>query len=442
MSTCVDTIKKENLSYNLFSWSAQGKLNPIVVDRAEGIYFWDIEGKRYADMSSQLVNVNIGHGNKKVIEAIKKQADKLAYIGPSFAVDVKAEAARKILEVAPDNMGKVFFTNAGAEANENAIKIARMFTGKYKIFSGYRSFHGASYGAANLSGEIRRFASEPGIPGFVKYFNPYLYRAPIDFNSEEEATEYYLKLLREQIEFEGPEYIAAIFQETVVGSNGVLIPPKGWLEGVRKLCDEYNILMVCDEVMAGWGRTGEWFAVDNWNVKPDIITFAKGSTCGYVPLGGVIVSKEIAEYFDDNILWCGLTYNGHPMGCAAASATIDVYKEENLIENSRNMGKVLGEILEDLKEKHPCVGDVRYIGLFAAVELVKDKKTKEPLVPYGRDPERLMKKIIGMLVERGFWTYDHDNKIMVAPPLIINEEQLRENMAIMDEVLDYVDTII
>lgn len=442
MSTCVDTIKKENLSYNLFSWSAQGKLNPIVVDRAEGIYFWDIEGKRYADMSSQLVNVNIGHGNKEVIEAIKKQADKLAYIGPSFAVDVKAEAARKILEVAPDNMGKVFFTNAGAEANENAIKIARMFTGKYKIFSGYRSFHGASYGAANLSGEIRRFASEPGIPGFVKYFNPYPYRAPIDFSSEEEVSEYYLTLLREQIEFEGPEYIAAIFQETVVGSNGVLIPPKGWLEGVRKLCDEYNILMVCDEVMAGWGRTGEWFAVDNWNVKPDIITFAKGSTCGYVPLGGVIVSKEIAEYFDDNILWCGLTYNGHPMGCAAASATIDVYKEENLIENSRNMGKVLGEILEDLKEKHPCVGDVRYIGLFAAVELVKDKKTKEPLVPYGRDPERLMKKIIGMLVERGFWTYDHDNKIMVAPPLIINEEQLRENMAIMDEVLDYVDTII
>lgn len=442
MTNYADKVKKENVSYNLFSWSAQGKLNPIVVERAEGIYFWDANGKRYADMSSQLVNVNIGHGNKKVIEAIKKQAEKLAYIGPAFAVDVKAEAARKILEVAPDNMGKVFFTNAGAEANENAIKIARMYTGKHKILSGYRSFHGASYGAANLSGEVRRFASEPGIPGFVKFFNPYPYRAPIEFSSEEEITEYYLTLLREQIEFEGPQYIAAIFQETVVGSNGVLIPPKGWLEGVRKLCDEYNILMICDEVMAGWGRTGEWFAVDNWGVKPDIITFAKGCTCGYVPLGGVIVSKEIAKFFDDNILWCGLTYNGHPMGCAAASATIDVYKEENLLENSRNMGKILGQILEELKEKHPCVGDVRYIGLFACVELVKDKKTKEPLVPYGRDPERLMKKIIGMLVERGFWTYDHDNKIMVAPPLIINEEQLRENMAIMDEVLGYVDTII
>lgn len=442
MAKSADKVKRENLSYNLFSWSAQGQLNPIVVDRAEGIYFWDVNGKRYADMSSQLVNVNIGHGNKKVIEAIKEQAEKLAYIGPAFAVDIKAEAARKILEVAPDNMGKVFFTNAGAEANENAIKIARMYTGKYKIFSGYRSFHGASYGAANLTGEVRRFASEPGIPGFIKFFNPYPYRGPIEFSSEEEATEYYLKILREQIEFEGPQYIAAIFLETVVGSNGVLIPPKGYLEGVRKLCNEYEILMVCDEVMSGWGRTGEWFAVDNWNVKPDIITFAKGSTCGYVPLGGVIVSKEITKFFDDNVLWCGLTYNGHPVGCAAASATIDVYKEENLIENSRNMGKVLGEILEELKKKHPCVGDVRYIGLFAAVELVKDKKTKEPLVPYGKDPEGLMKKILGMLVERGFWTYTNQNRIMVAPPLIINEEQLRENMAIMDEVLGEVDNMI
>jgi taurine--2-oxoglutarate transaminase len=442
MSSLGDKVKRENLSYNLFSWSSQGNLNPIAVEKAEGIYFWDYDGKRYADMSSQLVNVNLGYGNKKVIEAIKKQADKLAYMGPSFAVDVKAEAARKILEVAPDNMGKVFFTNAGAEANENAIKIARLYTGKYKIFSGYRSFHGASYGAANLTGETRRFASEPGIPGFIKYFNPYPYRGPIKFKTEEEASEYYLKLLREQIEFEGPQNIAAIFQETVVGSNGVLIPPKGWLEGVRKLCDEYNILMVCDEIMAGFGRTGEWFGVDNWNVKPDIITIAKGLTSGYVPLGGVIVSKEIAEFFDDHVLLCGLTYNGHPMGCAAASAAIDVYKEEKLIENSKNMGKVLGQILENLKEKHPCVGDVRYIGLFAAVELVKDKKTKEPLVPYGKDLEGIMKKIIGMLIERGFYTYGTQNRIIVAPPLIINEEQIRENLAIMDEVLDYVDTII
>lgn len=438
----VNKIKTDDLTYNLHSWSAQRGLNPMVITKARGIYFWNAEGRRFADMSSQLVNINIGHGNKKVVEAIKNQADKLPYIGPGFAVDVRSEAARKILEVAPDNMGKIFFTNAGAEANENAIKIARMFTGKHKIFSGYRSYHGASYGAANLTGEKRRFPSEPGIPGFVKYFNPYPYRGPIEFKSEEDASKYYLTLLREQIEFEGPDNIAAIFQETVVGSNGILIPPKGWLEGVRALCDEYEIMMVCDEVMSGWGRTGEWFAVDNWRIKPDIITIAKGCTCGYVPLGGVIVSKEIAKFFDDNTLWCGLTYNAHPMGCAAAIATIDVYKEENLIESSKKMGYILGEILEDLKEKHPSVGDVRYIGLFSAIELVKNTETREPLVPYGKDPKGLMKKILGMLIDEGFWTYSHDNIIIVAPPLIITEEQLRENMKVMDKVLSLVDRMI
>ncbi len=445
MSKAVDFAKKtksDDLSYNMHSWSPQGSLDPMVITKGEGIYFWNSDGKRFFDMSSQLVNMNIGHGNKKVIDAIKNQAEKLPFIGPAFAVDVRSEAARKILEVAPANMGKVFFTNAGAEANENAIKIARMFTGKNKIFSGYRSYHGATYGAANLTGENRRFPSEPGIPGFVKFFNPYTYRTPVEFKSEEEVAKYYLHLLREQIEFEGPDNIAAIFQETVVGSNGILIPPKGWMEGVRALCDEYNIMMVADEVMSGWGRTGEWFAVNHWNVEPDIMTFAKGSTCGYVPLGGVAVSKEVAKYFDTNALMCGLTYNGHPMGCAAACATIDVYKEENLIENSKNMGVVLGGILEDLKTKHASVGDVRYIGLFSAVELVKDKATKEPLVPYGKDPEGMMKKILNMLKSEGFWTYTHDNIIIVAPPLTINEAELKEAMEILDKVLDYVDNII
>lgn len=435
-------IKEDSLKYNLHSWSVQGELDPKVITRAEGIYFWDADGRRYFDMSSQLVNVNIGHGNKKVIDAIKEQAEKLPFIGPAFAVDVKSEAARKIIEVAPDNMGKVFFTNGGAEGNENAIKIARMVTSRYKIFSAYRSYHGATYGAANLTGENRRFPSEPGIPGFVKFIGPYTYRAPVEFKNDEEATKYYLTLLREQIEFEGPDKIAAIFQETVVGSNGILIPPKGWMQGVRDLCDEYGILMVCDEVMAGWGRTGKWFAIDNWNVQPDIIAFAKGVTCGYVPLGGTIVSKEIANYFDENKLWCGLTYSGHPMGCAAACATIDVYKEEKLIENSQEMGKVLGEILEGLKEKHPCVGDVRYIGLFSAIELVKDKVTKEPLVPYGRDPEGTMKKILLILKSGGFWNYSHDNVLIIAPPLTIKEDELKEAMDIMDKVLDFVDEMI
>jgi taurine--2-oxoglutarate transaminase len=432
-------IKADSLKYNMHSWSVQGELDPKVITRAKGIYFWDTDNNRYFDMSSQLVNVNIGHGNEKVIDAIKGQAEKLPFIGPAFAVDVKSEAARKIIEVSPDNMGKVFFTNGGAEANENAIKVVRMVTGKYKIFSAYRSYHGATYGAANLTGENRRFSSEPGIPGFVKFVGPYTYRAPIEFKDEEEATKYYLTLLKDQIEFEGPHRIAAIFQETVVGSNGVLIPPKGWMQGVRDLCDEYGIMMVCDEVMAGWGRTGKWFAIDNWNVKPDIISFAKGITCGYVPLGGIIVSKEIAKYFDNNKLWCGLTYSGHPMGCAAACATIDVYREEKLIENSREMGRVLAEILEDLKEKYRCVGDVRCIGLFSAIELVKDKGTKEPLVPYGKDSKGTMKRILSILRSEGFWNYSHDNILIIAPPLTIKEAELKEAMDIMDNVLEYVD---
>lgn len=437
-----EKIKKDSLAYNLHSWSPQGGLAPKVITKAEGIYFWDADGKRYFDMSSQLVNMNIGHGNKKVVEAIKEQTEKMAFMGPGYAFDVKSEAARKIVEVAPDNMGKVFFTNAGAEANENAIKIARMYTGKYKIFSRYRSYHGATYGAANLTGEKRRFPSEPGIPGFVKFFDPYLYRAPIAFSDEKEATKYYISQLREQILFEGPDKIAAIFLETVTGSNGIIIPPEGYLKGVRELCNEFNIMMVCDEVMAGWGRTGEWFAVNHWDIEPDLITFAKGVTCGYVPLGGVLVSKDIAKFFDDNTLWCGLTYSGHPLGCAAAIATIDVYKEEKLLENSKRMGIILGEILENLKTKHKCVGDVRYIGLFSGIELVKDRTSKEPIVPYGNDPEKIMKKILGMLSSEGFATYNHDNILIVAPPLTISEMELMEAMDIMDKVLDYVDNMI
>lgn len=436
-------VKELDKKYNLHSWSAQGAIDPAVITKAEGIYLWDANGKRYFDMSSQLVNVNIGHGNKKVIEAIKLQAEKLPYLEPKYAIDVRAELARKVIEeVAPENMGKVFFTLGGADANENAIKIARMYTGRNKIFSRYRSYHGATYGAANLTGEPRRFPSEPGIPGFVKFFDPYLYRAGIDFPSEEAASKYYVDKFREQVLYEGPKNVAAVFLETVTGSNGVIIPPKGYLAGIREVCDEFGIVMVCDEVMCGWGRTGEWFAVNNWNVKPDIITFAKGITCGYVPLGGVIVSKEIASHFDDHPLLCGLTYSAHPISCAAGIATIDVYKEENLLQNSKEMGRVLGEELERLKEKHACVGDVRYIGLFSAVELVKDKKTKEALVSYGSDPERIMPKIIRMLFEKGFSTYSHENIIIVAPPLIIKEDELREAMLIFDDVLGWVDSYV
>ena len=437
-----EEIKKLDTEHVLHSWSVQGTLDPTVVTKAEGIYFYDADGKKYYDMSSQLVNLNIGYGNQKVADAIAEQAHKLPFIGPGYAVDVKSELARKIIELAPDNMQKVFFTLGGADANENALKIARLYTGRNKVMSRYRSYHGSTMGAGNLTGEPRRFNCEPGIPGYVKFFDPYVYRELVDFEDDAAATKFYIGKLREQIIYEGPESIAAIECETITGSNGCIIPPDGYLQGIRDLCDEFGIMMICDEVMMGWCRTGEVFACQNWGIKPDIITFAKGVTCGYAPLGGVIVDKKIADYFDDHKLLCGLTYSGHPLSCAAGVATLDVYKEDHILDNVRAMGKILGELEEDLKEKHACVGDVRYKGLFSAVELVKDKATKEPLVGYNADKENLMGKICGMLKAKGFSTYTHENIIIVAPPLIIKEDELRTAMTMLDEVLTEVDKMI
>ncbi|BCZ47471.1 putative aminotransferase [Clostridium gelidum] len=434
-----EEIKSTLKKYSLQSWSKQKNINPISVEKGDGIYFWDYDGNRYSDMSSQLVNMNLGFSNKAIGDAIKEQVDQYCFVGPSFGAESRAKLAKKIVELMPNNMGKVFFTNAGAESNENAVKIARMFTGKSKIFSRYRSYHGSSFGAGNLTGEPRRYALEPGVPGFVKFFDPYIYREAIEFESEEAATKYYLTKLKEQILYEGPDSVGAIVLETITGSNGIIIPPKGYLPGVRKLCDEFNILMICDEVMTGWGRTGKMFAFENFDVKPDIVTFAKGVTCGYVQLGGVVVSKEIAAYFDDNILSCGLTYSGHPLACAAGVACVNYYEEADILTNVNKMGIVLGEKLEAMKDSHPCVGDVRYIGLFSAVELVKDKVTKEPLVPYGKDPEGIMGKILNELKARKFMTYTHENMILVAPPLIITKEQLEEELVKLDEVLEIID---
>lgn len=435
-------IKEMQTAYNLQSWSKQRGINPTPIEKADGIYMWDYDGKRYSDMSSQLVNLNVGHNCRPIIEAIKEQADKFCYLSPSYACESRAKLAKMVIELMPDNMGKVFFTNGGADANENAVKIARMFTGRNKVFSRYRSYHGSTFGAGNLTGEPRRYPLEPGIPGFVKFFDPYIYREPIKFESEKQAADYYVAKLREQIIYENPDSVAAIVMETVTGSNGVIIPPEGYLQGVRKICDEFGIMMICDEVMAGWGRTGKMFAFENFGVKPDIVSFAKGVTCGYVQLGGVAVSKKIAEYFDDHMLSCGLTYSAHPLACAAGVACLNFYKESNILENVNKVGKVLGEILEELKAKHPCVGDVRYIGLFSSIELVKDKETREPLVPYGKDPEGVMGKIISALKTKGFVTYSHENMIFVSPPLIITEEQIREEMAKVDEVLTDTDKII
>lgn len=437
-----EEIRETQKTYVLQSWNKQKGLNPIPIEHCDNIYLYDYDGNRYADMSSLHVNMNLGYGNEDINNAIKSKLERYAFISEAYADEDRAELAKLIVSLMPDNMGKVFFTNAGADANENAVKIARMYTGRNKIFSRYRSYHGSTFGAGNLTGEPRRYALEPGVPGFVKFMDPYLYRDNLPFATEEECTAYYLRKLEEQIVYENPDNVAAIVMETITGTNGIIIPPKGYLPGVRKICDKYGIMMVCDEVMAGWCRTGKMFAFQNFDVKPDIVTFAKGVTCGYVQLGGVCVSKEIAAYFDDHVLSCGLTYNGHPLACAAGVACVNYYLKHDIPGHVTEVGKVLGELLEAMKAKHPCVGDVRYIGLFSAVELVKDKMTREPLVPYGRDPEGVMGKVLGMLKARRFMTFGHENMILVAPPLIITEAQLREELAKLDEVLGEVDKMI
>lgn len=425
--------------YNQHPWLT-GSVNAIPVERADGIYFWDYNGKRYYDMSSQLANVNLGYGNKAIIEAVKKQVEILPYIAPAYASGPRAELAKKLVELAPDNMGKVLFTCGGSDANEAAIYAARTFTGRMKVLSRYRSYHGSTLGSGNLSGDPRRFALErPAANGFLKFFDPYVYRSGIGFASDEEASRYYLGLLEEQIQYEGADQIAAIEVESITGANGVIIPPNGYLQGLRALCDKYGILLICDEVMAGFGRTGKMFAFEHWGIKPDIISFAKGVTCGYVQLGGIIMSKRIADYFKDKTFLYGLTYSGHTLACAAGLACVNYYLDNNILDHVNEVGKVFGELLEEQKAKHISVGDVRYTGLFGAVELMKDREKKIPLVPYGYDENATMAKIQGLLKERGFAAFGRENNINITPPLIITEQELREAFAILDEVLTIVD---
>ena len=425
--------------YNQHPWLT-GNVNPIPVERAEGIYFWDYNGKRYYDMSSQLANVNLGYRNKDIIAAVQKQVEILPYIAPAHASGPRSELAKMLIDLAPDNMGKVLFTCGGSDANEAAIYAARTFTGRSKILSRYRSYHGSTLGSGNLSGDPRRFALEkPAANGFLKFFDPYVYRSDVKFESDEEASAYYLGLLEQQIQYEGADQIAAIEVESITGANGVIIPPDGYLQGLRKLCDKYGILLICDEVMAGFGRTGKMFGFEHWGIKPDIISFAKGVTCGYVQLGGIIMSKEIAKYFEDHVFLYGLTYSGHSLACAAGVASVNYYSEHKILDHVNEVGKVFGELLEDIKANHKCVGDVRYIGLFGAVELVKDKEKKTPLVPYGYDENKIMAQIHSLLKERGFSAFGRENNINVTPPLIITEEELREAFKLLDEVLTIVD---
>lgn len=417
----------------LHSWSVQSKLNPLVVNKAEGVYFWDERGKQYIDMASQLVNSNIGHQHPKVVAAIKEQADKLCYIAPSFANEARSTLAKMLSEITPKSINKFFFTNGGADANENAIKMARMATGKFKIISRYRSYHGATYGAIALTGDPRRPPVEPGIPGVIKVMDPYCYRCSFGQKQETCSLEC-AKHIEETILYENPDTIAAICIEGITGSNGIFIPPQAYMKKLREICDKYNILLISDEVMSGFGRTGKWFAVDVFGVEPDMITMAKGINSGYVPLGAVGVSDAIAKAIDDKVLYCGLTYSGHPLACAAAIATINAYKEEKIIENAVSMGKFMGELMEKMKQQHLCVGDVRNEGLFGCIELVKDRATKEPLVPWNGSGE-VIGKISKSLLDDGIYMYIRWNYMFVVPPLIINEEQMLQAFAAIDKAL-------
>ncbi|GAA1799269.1 aspartate aminotransferase family protein [Planosporangium flavigriseum] len=435
-------VRASDRAHVFHSWSAQALIDPLPIAGASGSYFWDYSGTRYLDFSSQLVNVNIGYQHPKLVAAIQEQAAKLCTIAPGYANDARSEAARLIAELAPGELNHVFFTNGGAEANENAVRMARIHTGRHKVLAAYRSYHGATAGAIALTGDPRRWASEPGSPGVVRYWGPYLYRSAFHATTEAEECERALQHLRDLIMVEGPKTIAAIVLETVVGTNGILVPPDGYLAGVRQICDEYGIVMIADEVMAGFGRCGEWFAIDHWNVTPDLITFAKGVNSGYVPLGGVIISRAIAETFAHSPFPGGLTYSGHPLACASAVASINIFKEEGIVENARTIGEdVIGPGLRALADKHPSVGEVRGLGMFWGIELVRDRATRQPLVPYnaaGSDTKP-MTEVATACKAAGLWPFTHFNRVHVVPPCTISADEAREGIAILDQALEVAD---
>ena len=424
------------------SWSAQGTLNPTEITGGEGSYFWDSSGKKYLDFTSQLVNLNIGHQHPKLVAAIQESAGKLCTVAPPFVNASRSEAARLITELAPGDLNMVFFTNGGAEAAEYATRMAKLHTGRHKILTTYRSYHGSTAGAIALTGDPRRWPNETGASGAVKFWGPYPYRSPFHSNSEQQECQRALQHLEEVLMVEGPQTVAMIALETVVGTNGILVPPDGYLQGVREICNKHGIVMMCDEVMAGFGRCGEWFAVNKWNVTPDLICFAKGVNSGYIPLGGVVISQKIADTFRDRVFPGGLTYSGHPLACAAAVASINIFKEEKIVEHARMLGKdVIGPALEKIKAKHPSVGDVRGLGVFWAIELVKNRETREPYVPFnasGPDAKPMMDLIVACK-ERNLWPFTHFNRIHVVPPCNTPVEDVKTGLAIIDEVLDIAD---
>lgn len=435
-------VRGDDRSHVFHSWSAQALIDPLPVAGGEGATFWDYAGNRYLDFSSQLVNLNLGHQHPDLVAAIQEQAGRLATIQPSMANATRGELARRISEIAPDGFSKVFFTNGGADANENAVRMARLVTGKRKVLAMYRSYHGNTSTAITLTGDPRRWANEPADASVVHFFGPYAYRSPFHADSPEQEAERALAHLEQTIILEGASTIGAIIIESVVGTNGVLIPPPGYLPGVRELCDRYGIVYIADEVMVGFGRLGTWWGFENFDVVPDLITFAKGVNSGYVPLGGVVISDRIAAHFDTVSFPGGLTYSGHPLACAPGVATFEVFRRDGILERVRDLGeRVVRPRLEQMAARHPSVGEVRGLGLFWAIELVRDRHSREPLVPFnasGADAAP-MAAFAAACKKAGLWPFTHFNRVHVAPPLIISEDDLVRGLGVIDRALEVTD---
>ncbi|MCW2131190.1 aspartate aminotransferase family protein [Arthrobacter sp. VKM Ac-2550] len=421
------------------SWSAQEQLKPMVITRADGSYVWDGEGNKLLDFSSQLVNTNIGHQHPKVVAAIQEQAGKLCTVAPQHANDARSEAARLVAELTPGDLNRIFFTNGGADAVEHAIRMARLHTGKYKVLSAYRSYHGGTALAVNVTGDPRRIPNDYGNAGTVHFHAPFLYRSQFHAATEAEESQRALEHLETIIQLEGASNIAAIILESIPGTAGIMVPPPGYLQGVRELATKYGIIFIADEVMSGFGRAGKWFAIDHFDVAPDLLTFAKGVTSGYVPLGGVAISEEIYSTFAQRPYPGGLTYSGHPLASAAAVATINAMRDESMVENAASLGEnVVAPALARMAERHPSIGEVRGTGMFWAIELVKNRATREPLAPYGASSPEI-NELIGACKSRGLLPFANFNRIHVVPPLNITAEDLQAGLTILDEVFDLAD---
>jgi len=435
-----EQIVEDAKRYVLHSWSVQDAIAPIAVAGAGGRHFWDYDGKRYLDFASQLVNVSIGHQHPKVVAAIKEQAERLCTIGPALASEPRSTLGRLLAEVTPGNLSMAFFTNGGTEATENAIKLARWYTGRHKVIARYRSYHGATAGAITLSGDPRGWASEPGIPGVVRMLDPFTYRCPAGHPDPCPVCTG-APHLEEILQYEGAQNVAAVILETVVGGNGIIVPPPGYLQSIRQVCDRHGILLICDEVIAGFGRTGKWFACEHWDVVPDILTVAKGINSGYVPLGAMVISEPIAEWIRGRFFAGGLTYSGHPLACAAAVASIEAFREEGIVEHASHMGELIAHALAGLAARHPSIGEVRGLGCLWGLELVRNRETREPLVPFNAAGEAALPvtRMAKAALESGLYLMTRWNVVMVCPPLTITPEELDEGIAALDEALGIAD---